>query len=38
MLSVGLGEPPSSISGIKESIVRHFTVSPAGDPGMSDSD
>ena len=36
MLSVGLGPPPSSIAGIKESILRHFTVSPAETPGMID--
>jgi hypothetical protein len=38
MLSVGLGEPPSSIAGIKDAVVRHFAVSPAGAPGMSDPD
>jgi hypothetical protein len=37
MLSVGLGEPPSSIAGIKGSILRHFTVSSGATPGMSDS-
>jgi predicted AlkP superfamily pyrophosphatase or phosphodiesterase len=38
MLSVGLGEPPSSIAGIKDAIVRHFAVSAAGGSGMSESD
>jgi hypothetical protein len=30
MLSVGLGAPPASISGIKGAIARHFAVSAAG--------
>jgi hypothetical protein len=29
MLSIGLGPPPESISGIKDAIVRHFAVHSA---------
>jgi hypothetical protein len=29
MLTVGLGEPPESITGVKDTIARHFAFSPA---------
>jgi hypothetical protein len=32
MLSLGLGPPPASITGIKDAIGRHFAVSHAGRP------
>jgi hypothetical protein len=35
MLSVGLGAPPASITGIKSAIVSHFAVSGAAAQGMT---
>jgi hypothetical protein len=35
MLSVGLGAPPASITGIKSTVVSHFAVSGVAAEGMT---
>ena len=37
MLTIGLGAPPASITGVKASVTRHFAVSAAPAPGIETS-
>ena len=37
MLTIGLGAPPSSITGIKAAITKHFAVSAVAAPGIEGS-